>query len=112
MGGHALTKARQAGHSRQDSCATSSQPSVPDVQQRDDSNIASKIARQTVTQAAFTDEDESAMDPNRELPPRAIRGTLNEWRVYIKCYNLDFGGSVGHRQVAMRVSVEKKCLTQ
>ncbi len=47
--------------SRQDSGATSSQPSVPDVQQRDDSNIAPKIAKQTVTQAAISDADESAI---------------------------------------------------
>ncbi len=59
------------------------------MQQRDDSNIAPKIARQTVTQATITDVDESAMDPNSKLPPRPLGE--NEWRVYIRHYTLEFG---------------------
>ncbi len=73
------------------------------MQQIDDSNIAPKIARQTVTQAAITDVGESAMDPNSALPPSELRGTLNEWRVYIRHYTLEFGGSVGPEQAAKSV---------
>ncbi len=40
------------------------------------------------------------MDPNSALPPRPLRGTLNEWRVYIRHYTLEFVGSVGPGQAA------------
>ncbi len=65
------------------------------MQQRDDRNIAPQIARETVPQAAITDVDQSAMDPNSPLPPRPLGRTLNEWRIYIRHYTLEFGGSVG-----------------
>ncbi len=40
------------------------------------------------------------MDPNSALPPRPLRETLNDWRVYIRHYTLDFGGSVDPGQAA------------
>ncbi len=63
----------------------------------------SKIARQTVTQAAITERDESALDPNSAMLPRPLGGTLSEWKVYIRYYTLEFGGSVGPEQAAKGV---------
>ncbi len=43
-----------------------------------------------------------------DITPRPLRGTLNEWRVYIRCYTLEFGGSVGPEQTAKGMYDELK----
>lgn len=101
--------AKSSTQSSGKSADISAKPVQKDKEPVDDSNIATKIARQSESQVEVTETDSAGVDASIATPDIQISGTLNEWKVYIRHNTLDFGGSVGTDEVAKGVYGELQC---